>query len=82
MQNNRLIIYSLIIAVGFIVVASILTNQGQLSFGFFEAWRIYLIIFFIILFFAIRGIMLWYWKVNKAIELLDKIERNTRKDKI
>ncbi|EKE11604.1 MAG: hypothetical protein ACD_15C00047G0002 [uncultured bacterium] len=32
--------------------------------------------------FLIREIALWYWKVNDVIDLLEKIERNTRKDHI
>ncbi|OHB14686.1 MAG: hypothetical protein A2431_00560 [Candidatus Zambryskibacteria bacterium RIFOXYC1_FULL_39_10] len=34
------------------------------------------IIFFII----VREILTWYWKINKAIRILERIERNTRKD--
>lgn len=28
----------------------------------------------------IRAIALWYWRVNKIVELLEKIESNTRKE--
>ena len=34
----------------------------------------------IIFFFLIREILTWYWKVNKAIRILERIERNTRKE--
>ena len=30
--------------------------------------------------FALRELNTWYWKINKAIELLEKIEKNTRKN--
>jgi len=38
---------------------------------------IWLIIFFI---FIIREIALWYWKINRIVALLEKIEKNTRKN--
>lgn len=31
-------------------------------------------------FFLIRGIMLWYWKVNEIVSLLKEIKINTSKD--
>jgi hypothetical protein len=36
----------------------------------------------LVLFFVGRFIVLWYWKINDVIDLLEKIERNTRKDQI
>jgi hypothetical protein len=27
-----------------------------------------------------REVALWYWKVNKIVSLLEKIEKNTNKD--
>ena len=42
------------------------------------AWLILAIIFFI----AIREVCTWYWKINEGIELLRKIEENTRKEKV
>lgn len=33
----------------------------------------------IALFLILREFHTWYWKINKAIELLEKIEKNTRK---
>ncbi len=33
-----------------------------------------------ILFILLRGVTLWYWKINKIEDLLLKIEKNTRKD--
>lgn len=34
----------------------------------------------IIFFFLIREILTWYWKINKVIRILERIERNTRKE--
>ncbi len=39
-----------------------------------------LIVIFSVLLLIFRKAVLWYWKVNKAIDLLEKIEKNTRKD--
>lgn len=33
----------------------------------------------IISFFFLRGLLIWYFKINKITELLEKIEKNTRK---
>lgn len=30
------------------------------------------------LFFILREAVTWYWKINRSIELLEKIEENTR----
>lgn len=32
----------------------------------------------IIVFALVRQIILWYWKINLIVELLEKIERNTK----
>ena len=32
----------------------------------------------LVLFLVLREIVTWYWKINKAIGLLEKIEENTR----
>lgn len=34
--------------------------------------------FAILIFFALREILTWYWKLNKISNLLEKIEENTR----
>jgi hypothetical protein len=34
----------------------------------------------ILLFLLGRFVMLWYWKINKMVSLLEKIESNTNKD--
>ena len=34
----------------------------------------------IIFFFTFRFVVLWYWKVDRMVELLEKIEKNTGKD--
>ncbi len=31
------------------------------------------------LFLVLREVVAWYWKINEALELLVKIEENTRK---
>jgi len=31
------------------------------------------VVFFILLFLAFRGVMLWYWKINTIVERLDQI---------
>ncbi|MDB5204855.1 MAG: hypothetical protein JWP09_883 [Candidatus Taylorbacteria bacterium] len=42
--------------------------------------NILLVLSFIIFgFLALREIFTWYWKINRIIELLEKIEENTRK---
>jgi hypothetical protein len=40
-----------------------------------------LIALFGIVFFAVivREIVAWYWKINDVLEVLDRIEQNTRK---
>jgi len=38
------------------------------------------IIVMITLFLIGREIVTWYWKINKIIRSLDRIERNTRKE--
>jgi hypothetical protein len=30
---------------------------------------------------VIREVVTWYWKINKIVDLLEKIEKNTRSDK-
>jgi hypothetical protein len=40
----------------------------------------FLLIAIIIL--LIREIVTWYWKINRIVSLLEKIERNTRRDSI
>lgn len=37
------------------------------------------IIFFIVIFLMFREVMTWYWKINKIVELLERIDRNIRK---
>lgn len=39
---------------------------------------IFILLGIVILFFLLREILTWYWKINKQIELLEKIEQNTR----
>lgn len=33
---------------------------------------------FLVFFLAIRWLLLWYWKVNKIVRLLEKIDINTQ----
>lgn len=41
-------------------------------------WVIIIIFGIIILYFILRELRTWYWKINRQIELLEKIEKNTR----
>lgn len=34
----------------------------------------------LVIFTLIRELITWYWKINRTIELLEKIEMNTRKE--
>jgi hypothetical protein len=34
----------------------------------------------ILIFLALRELATWYWKINKIVNLLEKIERNTDKN--
>ncbi|MFH1536493.1 MAG: hypothetical protein ABID45_00730 [Patescibacteria group bacterium] len=43
-------------------------------------WGTVFIVSLIILFILIRKIVTWYWKINEIVKLLNRIERNTRKD--
>lgn len=36
------------------------------------------VLFLIVVFFVFREIFTWYWKINKIVHLLKKIEENTR----
>ena len=48
----------------------------------FQFWSYYLsgVVFIISFFLLFRAVVLWYWKINKAIDILEKIEENTRKN--
>jgi len=35
----------------------------------------------ILVFLIMRVLVLWYWKIDKIVDLLNKIEENTRSDK-
>lgn len=37
---------------------------------------------FMIVVILVRETLTWYWKINKVVELLEKIEENTRPRKI
>lgn len=43
-----------------------------------DRWFVYPIIALAV-FFVIREVLTWYWKLNKIVNLLEKIEENTRK---
>lgn len=55
------------------------------SFNILGFSNIGMIDIFFVMFFALAGFVLirelitWYWKINRIIELLEKIEENTRK---
>ena len=49
-------------------------------------YTVYFEIFFgllilLVLFIVLRSLVLWYWKINKIVGLLESIERNTHKEK-
>lgn len=41
-------------------------------------WIIIIVLGIIIIYFILREVRTWYWKINEQIELLKKIEENTR----
>ncbi|MBI4114236.1 MAG: winged helix-turn-helix transcriptional regulator [Candidatus Niyogibacteria bacterium] len=47
-----------------------------------QFWIYYLggVGFILFIFLLFRAVVLWYWKIDKIVELLTKIEKNTRKD--
>lgn len=49
--------------------AHIQMNGGQ---------QLWVAFFFVLLFLIIREILTWYWKLNRIVTLLEKIEKNTR----
>ena len=38
------------------------------------------IFFAIVIWIGLREVMTWYWKINRIVDLLEKIEKNTRRD--
>ncbi len=44
----------------------------------YDSW--FVVFFLIGVFFGIRELTLWYWKISKRIRLLEQIEENTRKN--
>lgn len=46
----------------------------------FDSWlgAIPILFFAFITFLVLREVVLWYWKIGKIVELLEKIEKNTR----
>lgn len=38
---------------------------------------LFFVIFFILIFLLFREFFAWYWKINKMVDLLQQIERNT-----
>jgi hypothetical protein len=36
-------------------------------------------IFWLIVFLVMRAIVLWYWKIDKVVSLLEKIEKHLKK---
>lgn len=34
-----------------------------------------------VLFFLLRFVLLWYWRINKIVALLEQIEQNTRSNR-
>mgnify|MGYP001558936474 CR=1 FL=1 len=44
----------------------------------FGPWTLAGILIFVGLFFLLREFWCWYWKINERLNLLKKIEENTR----
>lgn len=38
------------------------------------------IFFAIVIWIGLREVMTWYWKINRIVALLEKIEENTRRE--
>jgi small-conductance mechanosensitive channel len=56
------------------------SNFNMLGFSNIGMIDIFFAVSFIFVgFVLIRELITWYWKINRAIELLEKIEENTRK---
>jgi hypothetical protein len=52
--------------------------MNALDFGnVFITLLIFLVVLFV-LFMIVRGLILWYWRINHIVHLLEQIERNTR----
>lgn len=45
--------------------------------GSFVLWVCVAVLVFLVL----REVFTWYWKINKIVDLLEKIEKNTRQGK-
>lgn len=43
-----------------------------------DATGLLLLVVLVVLFFVFRFVLLWYWRINEAIDLLKQIEQNTR----
>lgn len=43
---------------------------------------LFVVVVVIALFFAIRELNCWYWKINQRVRLLEKIEENTKVTKL
>jgi len=43
-------------------------------------WFVIMPIGVIVFFFVVRHLVLWYWKINRIETLLERIEKNTRKE--
>lgn len=54
-----------------------------MNFGLFTIGLMPLLLWLLgifIVFLIIRELVLWYWKISKIVSLLEKIEKNTRKE--
>jgi hypothetical protein len=54
-------------------ILHLLSDTNGQPFGF-----IVIAFFTVLAFLGFREVLAWYWKINKAIELLERIEENTR----
>lgn len=73
----------IVLAATAVIVAVIIYDQGEVNFQLpdFSLPGAVIAGFFLLiaLFLIFREFALWYWKINRIVELLEQIEENTRK---
>lgn len=80
MQNKNLQVPVLVLLGGVLVALSIIWYQGldaPILFSFDIKDLAIGVVTIISIFLIIREFLTWYWKINRMVDLLEKIERNT-----
>ena len=76
---------AVLVIVGYAAVSSSNFSAGRVSHGMAGSsssgtlvtfWTMLIIV--VLVFLLVRAIMLWYWKIDKIVGLLEQIEKNTR----